>query len=118
MLTGKLANGAGKKTCLVTIQRARDGVPNADYDVPPAFNPLCPALYAEIVPQGGREFVSAMQVWGKIEGIAKVGYDSLTSTISTRDRIVIGDRILNIVSVYNENETNEKIVITYVEIAS
>lgn len=116
MLRSKFQNAAGNRNKLITIQKATNSVSNDANEVLPVFTQTFEPYYAELVTSNAREFLAAMQAVPMLQGIAKVVYDSNTVNISARDRIVIGGRTLNIAGVFNENETNEKIVIWYVEV--
>lgn len=114
MLRGKLDNGAGKRNTRVTIEKASDKAANSSYEVTPTWTTLC-ERWAEMAITSGREFQAALQVVPQLMGIVKLPYDTRTKTITSRDRITIGDRTLNIAGIWNENETNEKIVVWCVE---
>lgn len=115
MLKSALVNGAGKRNTRVEVQRATSGEANTAGEVLPEFNTFC-ARFAEVAASGGREFQAALQTVPMLQEIVKLHYDGKTSTITARDRIVIGSRTLNIAAVFNEAEANEKIVIWCVEV--
>lgn len=117
-LTKHLKTGAGRMNRLVVIQSASDATPNASGEVIPIYTDLC-VRWAEMVTNSGREFVAAMQVVASLQCILKIRYDSVTRTITERDRIQIRSatmyRTLSIVAIFNENENNERIVMWCVE---
>ncbi len=115
MLTKSLKNGAGKRTVYLTVEQATDAEPNAAGEVLPEFNRLC-ERWAEVAVSNGREFIAAMQTVPMLQALLKLPYDSKTALITTRDRIKIGSRTLNLASIFNENEANEKIVLWCVEV--
>ncbi len=118
MLRSKVVgNAAAIFNRLVTIEKATDSAPNSAHEVVPVFTKTQPR-WAEVVATSAREFVSAMQVTPMLSEIIKLRFDSFTKTITARDRLTIGSRIMNIAGVWNENETNEKIVIWCVEVAA
>ena len=114
MLLSKLRNAAGRRRTWVTVEQASDDVANATGEVLPQWTTLC-SRWAEAAFTSGREFQAAMQVVPMLNGILKLRYDSLTKTITSRDRIKIGERVLNLSAVFNENEANETIVLWCVE---
>jgi len=116
MLRSKLENGAGKKNRKVFIDICTNGEASESGEVAPVYE-YRTWRWAEMVSSSGREITAAMQAVPMVNAILKVGYDSFTKGITARDRLRIGsDRILNIAGVFNENETNEKIVLWCVEV--
>lgn len=114
-LQRKLRTGAGKRTAFVLIEQAGNATANAVGEVLPEFTPLC-RRWAEVAFTSGREFQAAMQIVPMLNGILKLPYDAKTATITSRDRVKISGRIVNISSVFNENEAREKIVLWCVEV--
>lgn len=116
MLRSKVVgNAAGLFNKLVVVEKATNAAPNSTHEVVPEFKNT-ESRWAELVCTSAREFVSAMQVTPMLSEIVKLRYDTFTKKITAKDRLRIGERILNIAGVWNENETNEKIVIWCVEI--
>lgn len=109
-----LNNGAGQRNTLVVVQRATSAEPNDANEVLPEWSFLCDR-FAKSLPTGGREFQLAMTTQPLLNGIYELPYDEATSTITPRDRIKVGDRIVNIASVFNEAEANEKIILWTME---
>ena len=99
----------------VQIQKATDASPNSVSEVLPVYTTTYPR-WASIQPTSGREFMAAMQVLPTLNSIVVMQWDSKTSQISARDRIVIKDRTLNIAAVFNEGEDNHFIVLWCVEV--
>jgi SPP1 family predicted phage head-tail adaptor len=114
MLTSKLYNAAGKRNNYLTIERATDATANSTGEVLPEFSVLC-KRFASVKPTNGREFTAAMTVQPMLQSILELPYDSTTSTITPRDRVVMGSRTLNIAAVFNENQNNEKIILWIIE---
>ncbi len=114
MLTSKLYNAAGKRNNYLTIERATDATANSTGEVLPEFSVLC-KRFASVKPTNGREFTAAMTVQPMLQSILELPYDSVTSTITPRDRVVMGERTLNIGAVFNENQNNEKIILWIIE---
>lgn len=110
----KIGNAAGQRNTFVVVEQATNAAPNDHYEVLPDFSFLCDR-FAEAVPTTGREFQAAMATQPLLNSILKLPYDSITATITPRDRVKIGERILNIASVFNEGENNEKIVVWTME---
>jgi hypothetical protein len=114
MLKSKLHNAAGPRNNYVTIQRATDSAVNVDHEVLPTFTTLCKRFAGSKI-MGGREFLLAMEVQPLLNSIIELPYDSVTRTITPRDRIIDDGRTLNIDRAFNEGENNEKIIIWTIE---
>lgn len=114
MIKSKLHNGAGSRNNYVTVQRAIDAPANDVNEVLPEFVDLGD-YFVGSKPTYGREFQAAMQTQPMLKAILELPYDSVTSTITPRDRIVDNGRIMNIELIFNENENNEKIIVWVVE---
>jgi hypothetical protein len=59
----------------------------------------------------GREFQAAMTTQPINRIVIELPYDSVTSTITPRDRIMDGASIQNIEAAWNELGNNEKIIV-------
>ena len=111
-------SGAGRRNRLVTIQMCSNSDPAAiSGEVTPVYTNTT-TRWVEMVSTAGREFLAAMQVMPMVTAIVKMRYDAFTKTITSRDRLTIGSRILNIASIANENENNETLVFWCVETAA
>jgi len=113
MLRG-LENGAGRRNTLIVIQSAEDGAANEAGEVLPTWSTFT-ERWAEVLPSSGREFTAAMQTNALVTAVCKLPYDAKTAAISSRMRVKIGARVLNIASAFNERESNEKIVLWLTE---
>ena len=96
------------------VERATDALKDSIGSVQPSFNTLC-RRFAELTVTNGREFQAALQTVPLLQAILKLPYDEKTETITARDRIKIGSRVLNIAAIWNEGENNERIVVWCVE---
>lgn len=114
MLKSKLPNAAGNRNNYVKIERCTDGDINTVFETPPSFSLLC-ERFAGTKITGGREFLAAMEVQPLLNSILELPYDSVTKTITPRDRIVFGERTLNIGSAFNEGDNNEKMILWIIE---
>lgn len=115
-LKSTLRTGAGRRRTLVTVEIATDAAPNDSNEVLPeyltSFN-----RFAEEMITSGREFQQAMQVVEMLQGIVKLPYDSKTATITARDRVKIGGRVLNLASPpINEGGRNEIMILWVTEV--
>lgn len=86
---------AGQRRTRVVVQVAVDAAANASGEVVPDFTQVSYVRYAKEMLTSGREFQYAMQTVAMLQGILKLPYDSRTKDLTARDRVVIGDRILN-----------------------
>jgi SPP1 family predicted phage head-tail adaptor len=106
----KIANASGPRNTPVNLQRASNGTASSTGEVLPVWSQLGGVYFAEIITTGGREFTAAMQVVPLLNAIVKLPYDSVTSTLTQRDRIAFDGKSYNIDAIFNENTNNEKIV--------
>jgi SPP1 family predicted phage head-tail adaptor len=109
-----LHNAVGSRNNFVTIQRATNSGENDNYETLPDFNDLCSRFAGSKVTKGA-EFMAALQVQPNLQAIYELPFDSVTKTITPRDRVTIDDRILNIAAAFNEGENNEKIILWLIE---
>lgn len=114
MLKGKLSNGAGKRDTFVTVQRATDAPVNDVNEVLPEWSDLGDYFAGE-KPTYGREVQIAMQTRPMLKAIMELPYDSVTATITPRDRIIANGKTLNIDAVFNKDGANESIVVFLIE---
>lgn len=110
----KLHNAAGPRNNYITIERAADGEADSTGQVLPVFTRLCQRWCSARI-TGGREFTAALAVQPILQSIQELPYDSVTKTITPRDRMNDDGRILNIAAVFNEGENNEKIILWLME---
>lgn len=107
---------AGQRRTRVVVQVAVDAEANASGEVTPDYTQISYVRYAKEMLTSGREFQSAMQTVAMLQGILKLPYDSRTKTLTARDRVVIGDRVLNFAAPpINEEGKNQTITIWVVE---
>lgn len=114
MLKSKIANAAGARNNYVTIERATDAAANSTGEVLPEWTVLCQRWAGSQI-TGGREFTAAMSVQPMLQSIMELPYDTVTKTITPRDRFNDDGRILNINAVFNQGENNEKIILWLIE---
>lgn len=110
----KIANAAGLRNNYVTVERASDADANTTGEVLPEWTLLC-GRWSSTRITSGREFQAAMTVQPMLRAIQELPYDTVTATISPRDRVKDGDRVLNIDAVFNDGENNEKIILWLIE---
>lgn len=115
MLKQSMPNSAGRRRTLVKVEIASDAAPNASNEVVPEYLTSF-ERFAEELLTSGREFQNAMQTVAMLQGILRLPYDSKTAAITSRDRVVIENRILNIAAPpMNEGGANERITLLIVE---
>lgn len=106
----KITNAAGVRNNEVTIQVATDGEPNSMGEVKPVYLTSY-KRWCETALTSGREFTAAMSIQPMLNAIIKLPHDSVTKSITPRDRIVDGGKVFNIAEVVNEGTNNEKMVL-------
>jgi SPP1 family predicted phage head-tail adaptor len=104
---------AGKYKTRVVIQTAVETV-NAIHEVAISWIDS-ESRWAQIAPTSGREFQAAMQVIPIIQSIVRVRSDNLTRAMTSKSRIKIGERILNIAAIYDETNERREVVLWCVE---
>lgn len=114
MLKSKIPNAAGNRNNYVTVERASDADANTTGEVLPEWTLLCGRWVGAKI-TGGREFTAAMTTIPNLSSIQEMPYDTVTKTITPRDRINDDGRILNIAAVFNEGENNEKMILWLTE---
>lgn len=110
----KIHNAAGVRNNFVTVQMATDGVPGAIGEVLPTWSTRC-QRWAGSKPKSGKEFMAAMTINPMLNAIMEFPYDSVTSQITPRDRVIMDGRTLNIAAAYREDENREKMIVWVVE---
>lgn len=105
---------AGAMNKRVRIMRASNGAATGSGAVTPVYAELCHP-WAEIAPYAGREFQAALTTVPLLQSIVKIRWNATSKTITARDRVVLGDRTLEIAAVFNEGEKNRRMVLWCVE---
>ena len=70
---------------------------------------------AKVSPLGGRETYRLQQYFSEATNVILMRYDSLTSAINTKMRILFDSRVFNIESVINVDEMNREIRVVCTE---
>lgn len=106
---------AGKLRHRVQIERATTGAQDATGSVSLAWASLG-AFWAEIRPLAGRELYAAQQVQADLTHSIRLRGNSITTTITARDRIKFGSRVFEISGPpVNFDERGKEIIISAVE---
>lgn len=71
--------------------------------------------WAQIITRGGKENYRFNEVKADVVALVEMRSDSLTRSVTSRDRLTLGSRILDIDAAYDMNEAREKVVCHVVE---
>jgi SPP1 family predicted phage head-tail adaptor len=104
---------AAKYKTRVTIQTAVETV-NALHEMAVSWLDS-ESRWAQIAPTSGREFQAAMQVIPIIQSIVRLRSDNLTRALTSKSRLKIGTRILNVAAIYDETNERREVVLWCVE---
>lgn len=102
--------GAGQRNVLCVVEQASDDEPNGMEEVLPKFKKLCDR-WAKVSQSGGREFVEALVAVPLLNLILRLPYDEKTKQITTRDRIVNGCDVYNIVRAVDEDLQHKEMLL-------
>jgi SPP1 family predicted phage head-tail adaptor len=65
--------------------------------------------------KSGREFIAAKTMQPELDSMLELPFDSVTSQITPRDRVLMNGRILNVAAAYDPTNNREKIVLEVME---
>lgn len=105
--------GAGKYRTRVVVEQPVETV-NSMHEVGITWQKYA-VRWIEEQPTNGREYQAAMTTIPSLRGIYRTRSDSESRAITPRMRIIIGDRVLGIDSVYDEGGERREVVIWCIE---
>lgn len=112
-----LKRAAGKRRTWVKVQKATDAASSAatSFAVNPEYLTEF-GRWGEEMMTSGYEFQQALQTIASLQGVLRLSFDPKTAGISARDRVTIGNRVLEIACpAINEGGRNETILLYLIE---
>ena len=110
----KIDTSAGKYNKRISIKRVARTA-NAYNEQVPDYDTEYIKRWAYVVPQSGREFMAAQAVHTQLSLIIRVRSDSKTRAITTDMVVELGNKTLNIGSIFDEQEARKEVVIYCIE---
>lgn len=105
---------AGKLRCRVSLQRFTTAKSATGMDTETWAE--IGKRWAEILPASGQETEAGPTARAETSHDIMMRYDSLTATLTPRDRIVYQSRIFDVQQVYNRQERDQDIIISADEV--
>lgn len=102
---------AGTLKHRVRIEQATEGAADALNEKAVTWSELV-TVWGAVLPQNGREFYRAQQVNADVTHLVSIRY---RSDVDETNRLVVGNRTLDITSVVNVDEADKELLITCVE---
>ena len=102
---------AGRLRERVVIQESTGGNPSASGERTDTWSTVM-TRWAELIPQGGREFMAAQQVRNEMTHLVRMRYES---TITPDMRLKLGSRYLYIIGIENVRERERELRLSCVE---